>query len=430
MLILVFMIMVNEKMDVTKRSILATIFGMSIVVAHYGLAYIMMFVLLMSILFLYFIDKNPIEVFNRSLAKIYQLSAVTMILKPFSSYLPGLNVPMEDKEPRISAKIKQYRSIIEKSRIIITPSFLALFTLFLLIWYIYTSNSTIFQSFIDIGRNIIDNLYSFMDPNTTQGLSLIMEQQVTPLRNLHKDFYLVSQFFICIGALALFFGKDGMNFKKEFKALSLAAFTVLIAGVVLPFFSSQMNTSRLYHVALIILAPLCVVGVLKILDLFKLFLKLNFSRNHIFTIISIFFVIFLFFDTGSVYQILDSKHPSSIALSTAYDFPKFNQKEINGGEWLAKYSNSSTAIYADKYRASVLGSIVSCNEIPAYFDLVNSTSYIFLGTLNIAQNKILTYRLVGSNIIMDEGYRSPQEILKGRSRIYDDGGSYTYGSVD
>lgn len=411
MLVLVLMIMADEQMDVTKRSVLAIIFGMSIIVAHYGLAYIMMFILSVSMIFLYILDKNPVYVFKK--------------------YLTGSKFGNNEKH-EVSTKIKQYRSVIKNSRIIITPPFVALFILFILIWDIYTSNSTIFQSFINIGCSIIGNLYSFMDPNVTQGLSLVMQQQVTPLRNLQKNFYLICQLFIAIGIMALLFGKDGMNFKKEFKALSLAAFIVLMAGVFLPFFSSQMNTSRLYHMSLIILAPFCVVGIIKIFQLFRSFLKFKpfskITRNNLFTVISIFLVVFLFFDTGFTYQILDKADITSIALSATCDFPKFDQREVTSGKWLQKYSENNSTIYADKNRASVLNSMVSCVEIPAYFDLVNSTSYIFLGTVNIARDKVLISQMAGANIVIDEGYRSPDEILNGRFRIYDDGGSYIYGS--
>lgn len=432
MLVLVLMIMVNERLDVIKRSFLAIIFGMSIIVAHYGLAYILMVILVISILFLYLIDKNIYESFKRYLARIYQMDTLNKILVSLFKYLPEIIKPEIRREYEINTKIKRYRSIIERSRVIITPSFLALFTLFLLIWYIYTSNSTIFQSFIDIGRSIIDNLYSFMDPNSTQGLSLVMEEQTTFLRNLQKNFYLVSQLFIFMGVLALLFGKDGMKFKKEFKALSLAAFIVLIAGVFLPFFSSQMNTTRLYHVALIILAPFCVIGIMKIVDLFKIILKpfsnFKLNQNYLFAVVSVFFVVFLFFNTGLVYQFLDTAHPTSFALTTSLDFPKFNQREVTGGEWLEDYSINNT-IYADKYRASVLTSMVSCMEIPAYFDLINKSSYVFLGTVNIDRNQILTSQMVGANIVVNEGYYSSNEILRGRFRIYDDGGSQVYGNV-
>ncbi|HEX3012703.1 MAG TPA: DUF2206 domain-containing protein, partial [Methanobacterium sp.] len=412
MLVLVLMIMANEQMDVTKRSVLAIIFGMSIVVAHYGLAYIMMFILSVSMIFLYILDKNPAYMFKR--------------------YLDGSKFGNSEKR-EVNTKIKQYRSIIKNSKIIITPPFVALFILFILIWDIYTSNSTIFQSFINIGCSIISNIYSFMDPNATQGLSLVMQQQVTPLRNLQKDFYLISQLFIAVGVMALLFGKDGMKFKKEFKALSLAAFMVLMAGVFLPFFSSQMNTSRLYHMSLIILAPFCVVGIIKIFHLFRPFLKFKpfskITRNNLFTVISVFLVVFLFFDTGFTYQILDKADVTSIALSATCDFPKFDQREVTSGKWLQKYSDNNATIYADKNRASVLNSMLSTMEIPAYFDLVNSTSYIFLGTVNIARNKVLISQMAGANIVINEGYQAPDEILNGRFRIYDDGGSYIYGSV-
>lgn len=414
MLVLVLMIMVSEQMDVTKRSILAIIFGLSIVVAHYGLAYIMMFILSVGLIFMYVLDKDIWGIFNR--------------------YLAGSKFGSNEKH-QVNTKIKQYRSIIKKSRIIITPPFVALFILFILIWDIYTSNSSIFQSFLNIGCNVIDNLYSFMDPNATQGLSLVMQQQVTPLRNLQKDFYLISQLFISIGILALLLRKDGMNFKKEFKSLSLAAFIILMAGVFLPFFSSQMNTSRLYHMSLIILAPFCIIGIIKIFHLFKSLLrfdfisKLNFSRNNLFTVISIFLIVFLFFDTGFTYQVLDKADVTSIALSATCDFPKFDQREVTGGQWLQKYSINNVTIYADKNRASVLNSMIPSTEIPVYFDLVNRTSYIFLGTVNIVRNKVLISQMAGANIVVDEGYRSPDELLKERFRIYDDGGSYIYGSM-
>ena len=414
MLVLVLMIMVSEQMDVTKRSVLAIIFGLSIVVAHYGLAYIMMFILSVSLIFMYVLDKDLWGIFNR--------------------YLAGSKFGSNEKH-QVNTKIKQYRSIIKKSRVIITPPFIALFILFILVWDIYTSNSSIFQSFLNIGCNVIDNLYSFMDPNATQGLSLVMQQQVTPLRNLQKDFYLISQLFISIGILALLLRKDGMNFKKEFKSLSLAAFIILMAGVFLPFFSSQMNTSRLYHMSLIILAPFCIVGIIKIFHLFRSLLrfdfisKLNFSRNNLFTVISIFLIVFLFFDTGFTYQVLDKADVTSIALSATCDFPKFDQREVTGGQWLQKYSINNVTIYADKNRASVLNSMISSTEIPAYFDLVNRTSYIFLGTVNIVRKKVLISQMAGANIVVDEGYRSPDELLKERFRIYDDGGSYIYGSM-
>jgi len=437
MLVLVLMLIVNDKLEVTKRSFLAVMFGLSIVVTHYGLSYVIMLILIISAIFLYFLDKNSNQgLSSKFWPKIYKLTAVNALLQSFPNHFFGNNknnLSKQGRKPSVSEKINLYRSI-KKDRIL-TSSFLVLFIFFLFTWYIFTSSASIFQATVSIGHGIINNLYTFMDPNTTQGLNMVIEQQFTPLRNLHKYIYLFSQFLIFIGVLALFFRKDGMNFKKEYKALILATFMVLVAGILLPFFSSQMNTSRLYHVALIILAPFCVLGIIKIFDLFKLISRTNFSKDQHFKFIAIFLIVFLLFDTGVVYQLIDYKHPTSIALSSSVDFPIFNQRETTAGEWLTHsyyaygYQNNYT-VYADKNRAPVLGSMLPAEQIPVYFDLITNRSYIFLGTLNVNQGeKILTYKMSGANIISELKYQSSQEILKSRSRIYNNGGSSIYGEV-
>ncbi len=429
MLVLVLMVTISAPLNIRNRSLLVVIFGMSIIVAHYGLASIMMIILILSLILIYISEKEPLNRFKNYWLRLAQHSRVMSLILFFSGYFLGVNKTQKIRpqhQPRVSEKIEKYRSM--EKRGVITSSFIVLLILFLLTWYIYTSNSTIFESLVDIVRNIAENLYSFMDPNTTQGLNLMMAEQTTPLRNLHKYLYLSSQFFIGIGIITLILGKDGMNFNREYKALSLATFLVLVGGVMVPFFSSQMNTTRLYHVALIILAPYCVVGMLTLLNLLKKILRRNFSRKALLKVISIYFILLLLFDTGLVYQALDKEHPSSIALNSSYDFPKFNQYELSGANWLRDNSHQQT-IYADKYRATVLGSVVPCKEIPPYFDLVASQSFIFLGTGNLDRGKILVYTMAGSNIVQQEGYVSSQEILRSRSKVYDNGGSNIYSEV-
>jgi len=430
MLVLVLMIVISTPLDIKNRYLLVVLFGMSIIVAHYGLALILMIILILSIIILYISEKEPLGGFKNYWLKLIQSNRVMSVVLFFSSYFSGLVGTQQSRvehQPPVSEKIERYRSMERTS--VISSSFIVLLLVFLLTWYIYTSDSAIFQSLMDIGRNIFENLYSFLDPNATQGLNLVLEEQTTPLRNLHKYFYLGSELFIAIGILALLLGKDGMNFNREYKAISIATFLVLVGGVVVPFFSSQMNTTRLYHVALIILAPYCVVGMLTMLNIFKSLFRVNISRETLFKVVAIFFILLLFFDTGLVYQALDSAHPTSIALNSSYDFPKFNQYEVSGGYWLRDNGYNKT-VYADKYRSSVLGSILPCEEIPTYFDLVSSQSYIFLGTQNLMEGQILVYSMAGSNIILQESYQSPKEILKSRYRVYDNGGSNIYSEVN
>ncbi len=424
-LVLLLMLLVSADLDKNKRSLLAVVFGLSIIVSHYGLAYLMMIILIISTVILYILDKNFINRFFSRLKKIY---AINIIFKPFSDLNLVFNKKYSfthHKKPAIAEKTGKYK-IIKKDRLIINFFFLPLFILFILIWYHFTSDSSILQSFISIGQSMIDNLYKFMDPSTTQGLNMVVQSQVTFLKNIHKYLYLLSEFLIFVGVLSLFLGRDNMKFKDEYKSLSISTLIILVAGIILPLFASQMNTTRLYHIALIILAPFCILGIIKIVEKFKIIFNLNFSRNNLFKGISIFFIIFLFFDTGLTYQILDPAQTTSIALNPSYDFPKFNQKEVTAGNWLS-LTKLDYPVYADKNRASVLRSIISpVLEIPYYSDLVYDQTYIFLGNWNIEKNQVFVYNMEGSNIITDEKYVSPLEILQGRSRIYDNGGAEIY----
>lgn len=433
-LVLLLMVLVNNKLNKTNKSVLAVIFGLSIIVSHYGLSYLLMIVLILSTVILYLIDRDVFKLPPIHLSKIFGLSSIGSI-QPYDSGAYGVNLPKGPLESVIAEKIRKYEPV-KRERLVVNLSFLALFTLSILIWYFYTSNSSIIDSLMGIGQSIISNLYTFMDPNTTQGLSLVVNEQATPLKNLHKYIYLISQFFIFSGIVTLFLRKDGMKFNPEYKALSYATFLILIVGILLPFFSSQMNTSRLYHIALIILSPFCIIGIIKITYKLKLLTKINLKQERYIQIVSTFLIIFMFFDTGLIYAVTDQSQSTSIALNPNTDFPKFNDREVTAGNWLANhnYKNNGT-VYADKYRSSVLNSMLpSVKEIPPQLNTIElcskcNSSYVFLGTLNIDKNQILVENMVGANVVLNQNYISPQEILKDRSKIYDDGGANIYDAL-
>ena len=435
-LVLLLMVLISDNLTKTKKSFLLVIFGLSIVISHYGLTYIMMIIMLLSGVILYLMDKNFFNSSINYLTKIFKVNtiiSITNYVSGYNSIINRVNIPEEPLESLIVEKIKKYHPI-KHERFVINPFFISLFILFILVWYFYTSNSSILQNIMGIGQSIIVNLYSIMDPNTSQGLSLVIQGQNSLLNNIHKYLYLISQFFISIGILTLLLGKDGMKFKDEYKALSIATFIILLVGLFLPFFSSQMNTSRLYHIALIIIAPFCIVGLLKSIHKFKNLIRINLGKNHYFYLISIFLVIFLFFDSGLISEVIIPSQDTSIALNPSYDFPKFDQEEVTAGNWLVNDYNDNYTVYADQYRASVLASMIpSVVQIPySYNNLIcihclnNKKSYVFMGTWNVEKNQILVEQMIGANVVTSELYVSTQQILQNRSKIYDNGGAAIY----
>lgn len=301
-----------------------------------------------------------------------------------------------------------------------------LFITFLFTWYIYTSSSSAMISLLNVGNDIFKNIINLMDPNASQGLSLVLAQQKSFFRDIHKYLYLTSQFFIFLGLIAVIFNQTHLKFQKEFKTLAMAAFVLLVAGILVPFLASQMNTSRLLHIALILLAPLLVVGIffgLKILRKKIKWLKPSFSLK----LVSIYLVIFLLMDSGLAYQFAPHEEEISISLSTTYDFPKFNDRELQSAKWL-KNEFGEKGIYADKHRSCVLRSIYpDCEEVPPYSDLVRSDYYIYFGTINIQKNGLYIYKMTGANVIQEIGYSNPLKLINDRPKIYDNGGSIIYG---
>jgi len=111
MLVLVLLLVVSDQLDIRKRSFLSVIFGMSIVITHYGLTYVMLIILIISAIFLYFLDKNlDGTLFSKYRSKIYKLTAINAILHSFPGISKNYGSKQESK-PSVSERIKLYRSI-------------------------------------------------------------------------------------------------------------------------------------------------------------------------------------------------------------------------------------------------------------------------------------------------------------------------------
>jgi uncharacterized membrane protein len=352
-------------------------------------------------------------------------------IKKLAIHLPQIGKP-HIYRPKI--KFGDYNNLISRinkhkkdnSHHLFNGTLVMLFITFLFTWYIYTSSSSAMISILNVGNDIFKNIINLMDPNASQGLSLVLAQQKSFLRDIHKYLYLTSQFFVFLGLVALILNQTHLKFQKEFKSLALGAFVLLVAGIVVPFLASQMNTSRLLHIALILLAPFLVVGIffgLKILRKRIKWLKPSFSLK----LVSIYLVIFLLMDSGLAYQFAPHEEEISISLSTTYDFPKFNDRELQSAKWL-KNEFGEKGIYADKHRSCVLRSIYpDCEEVPPYSDLVRPDYYLYFGTINIQKNGLYIYKMTGANVIQEMGYSNPANLIKDRPKIYDNGGSIVYG---
>jgi uncharacterized membrane protein len=133
--------------------------------------------------------------------------------------------------------------------------------------------------------------------------------KVTFFNAITKYLYLLTQFLIVIGFMGFLFNIGNINkrfkMKKEYFFFAVLFLGICILSILVPNFSSQLDTVRMFHLTIIVLSPFLVIGFIIITEKFNLLIKSNISffktyKIKIFNIVSIFLIVFLFLNTGLV----------------------------------------------------------------------------------------------------------------------------------
>ena len=385
-LVLLILLLVTWGNNNKSKSILFIVFSFSLVVSHYGLSYIYLLLLITVFFILILLDNARIK---KIMISKFKLNGINEISRSFLS---------------------EYKNI--------TLNFVLLFFVFTIGWYLYVSGSSPFVTILGIGNQISSNIFTgFLDPNAAQGLAIIQQQTATPLHNVGKIVQLISQFFIFIGLLTLFFKKDKMKFNLEYSIFSFVCLLILIAAIAVPFFASALNTSRLYQITLIFLSPFCILGILSILNGLNALLNRKWKQKTFLSVVAVFLIIFLFFNTGFAYEIAGDV-PTSFALNKNFDAPVFNDTDIIGTGWLYNYRNSTLNVYADAYRAELFNEFESGISSDIYEnETISNYSYIYLNHYNVLNDKFL---LVNPKNSTD--YVKNEVFTSNKDEIYDNGG--------
>lgn len=361
-LVLMIILIIDNNMNRINRSILLILFALSLVISHYGVSYIFMGSLI-----------------------------IVWILVNF-------NKPTEHM----------------KNKPTITLTFVLIFITFALSWYMYISSSSTFKSIVQIGNHIVTTFYGdFLNPEASEGVAIILKESPSFLHDMNKYIHLIAQFFISVGLFGFLLNNGKIKFKRDYVAFSIVNFIILLAGIAVPYFASSLNTSRLYQISLIFLAPFCIVGGIiffKIIS--KIFIKSWKEKYDDFPLkfISIFLVFFLLFNSGFIYQ-LANDIPRSFSLSNNFDFPIFSEKDYSCAIWLYN-SKSGAQVYADYNREVLFRSLVGdrSKRIPSDRNNIKEKSYIFVGNFNITETEYVNKDFVT--------YSMNKIFVNGGSQIY------------
>ena len=402
-LVLLILLMIDKNMDKIKRSFLFIVFGISLVVSHYGLSYIYMFYLISGWLLLV-LAKNP---------NIQKMKG--RLLSNFGKY----NNKGFPSNPLLSnAKDRTIHS-----------TFVLLFVIFTLTWYLYVSSSSAFYTIVHIGDHIASSIFTdFLNPEAAQGLQMMIAAPKPGL--LHEGLRVISylnQIFIVIGCIVLLKQRE-MKFEREYTAFSIVNLGILFAGIALPFFASSLNMNRVYQISLFFLAPFCVIGGITVLRMIGKIVRVTWTNKNVRTslkILSVYFVIFLLYQSGLVFYVAEGQ-TGSISLDSTIDSSCFNNQEFFGVKWLYDVKDSNI-IYADRNRHLLLFSCLGWGQSEILHpDNVNpirirNNSYIYLGRPNVVEHNI---KVIWGDKVQE--YINIEHISDTKSNIYTNGGSEIY----
>jgi uncharacterized membrane protein len=417
-LVLSVMLMLS-KMERSKKQILFIFFGLSIILSHYSIAVLYIFALVV-VLILSYLSRR-------------------VIISKIAAKLPG---SMSNVMERL-VEFMDVKSDVIKLKFVLLFLFVAGGS-----YYLLAGSSTVILIFTTFKHVLIGILGKSVGTSSSEGLNLLL-METSPLHRIGKYVYIASQIFIVFGFLKIFSSKNFKKFRfnKAYMNFAFLSFLMLVACIFMPFFASALNTTRLYHIALIFLAPISVIGGIEFFRFIISKLKLAEVNKKSAELLSIFLVVFLLFNSGLVYA-LANDNSQSIALNSSYDTANYNQMEKTSASWLNYYGLGFTfastkkggVVLSDDYRRPILRSFGM--EPVVFSKVMNNTSdletnlkeicfpkykfcYMYFGTKNLLDNNFEMLSTKGVNV-GNPLYENKNDIINDKDEIYDNKGSQIY----
>ncbi|MDY6893989.1 MAG: DUF2206 domain-containing protein, partial [Thermotogota bacterium] len=250
---LVILLLVDKKVNRLNKSVLLTIFTFSLVFSHYATSYFFMICIIFAFLF------------------------VTLI-KPFWKSNERLHLA--------------------------TSTYTLLYVVLTISWYIYTSSSKTFKTFVNFGihfSHVIQN--EFLSEESSY---VVYATRMTWPISIQVTMYLVylSMFLITIGILSqIFYIVNGnkIKFNYEFTIFSLITYAMLVPISLISIF----NPSRTLQIVLCFLSPFGILGTEKVIGLLSnFFFGRKAPEGYYQKVFSVFLMISLLFGSGFISETL------------------------------------------------------------------------------------------------------------------------------
>ncbi len=230
-----------------------------------------------------------------------------------------------------------------------------------------------------------------------------------------------------------------MRIRREFYALAFVNVMMLGVALVLPNFANALNTTRVYQIALIFLAPFFVLGWVNVFKAVGKLTKRSMSGtvSVAIALLSIFLVLYLIFNTGLIFEVAKDV-PMSYSLDKQganVSYTIYNPLEKAGALWtldvqqtiyLAQNKTYMPPIFSDIYRSLFLQDWNTSRSylLPPLVDNLQKGTYVYLGTYNVLDDRAV--ELSPTKQSRDFMLIDLHKFKDTRNKIYANGGSEVY----
>lgn len=405
---LFLVLLVDDKMLASQKTPLLVIFGLSIVVSHYALSYIFMFYLILSLILLYLMrSRMVIRLWDRLTGKFANPS----------------------RKPALADAASNGNMI--------NITYVTLFAVFCLSWYMLLSSGSAFSTVVNIGNHIYQNLGLMFttigkDPNVLAAFGHVSVETVQA--RIFWVIQCITQFFIVVGVITLILNWRRTEIPPVFIAMTVTSAVLLLMCILLPYFATALNATRIYHITLFWLAPFCVLGGVTTFQwlakpMSRLISRLKNSSIHLNLVVLLVLIPYFLFSTGFIYEVTNI--PSSMALNPAnpeLSYPPFDEQEFVAANWLSSQVGESQ-VYGDEYGSWFLYESVPPNEVSTFWGEtteISDDSLVYLRGYNVERGRVRQSPERATTHVDLQSSPFYREVLSKRNLIYTNGGSQVW----
>jgi len=313
-----------------------------------------------------------------------------------------------------------------------------LLVMFYFLWYSFITGGVVIGMFAGFANAVYSAIPLFFNAGSRYSIALISNAYLIPVDQIIKYLNIAFQVLIAIGVLQFLlsrFRKKQSPILGSFAVFAAVSFSFLALTLVLPYFGSYFDVTRLYTLSLLFLAPFGVLGCVFLGNSAAQALHFQNKESAPLKVLSLFAIAFLLFNIGFVSAITGEPYPSAYSLIPKTPYPIYNDGEYQGGFWLISYAVPNTTAFMDPGSSSLFRSLGYLNNLSIPWPLTNTTnisqpgSVFFIRTWNLQTNMIqLATTLASSNeIIIYDANLSQQYgfYIAHSNRVYDNGYSNT-----